>query len=116
MNQFLTRRQLGGVVAGAVASTAIASAKVHEPLTAPKPPVPRGLGTQAALLFEVLLGQFPEVRVEAKRPEIARQIVENLYLGRVLAAESLTNADGPGPLWAAYRADAELSDEPPETP
>ncbi|QDT15769.1 hypothetical protein [Alienimonas californiensis] len=104
----LTRRQLGETVAASVVAAAAGDAVQAEPprppLTAPKPPVPRGIGVQAALLYEVLLSQFPESRVEAKRPEIARQIATNLYYGQILAETNLTNADGPGPLWAAYRA------------
>ncbi|MFH5806295.1 hypothetical protein [Alienimonas sp. DA493] len=103
----LTRRQLGETVAAGVAAAAAGDAPkpgADPPLTAPKPPAPRGLGVQAALLYEVLLSRFPETRVEAKRPEIARQIATNLYYGQILAEANLTNADGPGPLWTAYRA------------
>ncbi|NNJ25819.1 hypothetical protein [Alienimonas chondri] len=103
MADSLSRRDFAALVAaGATASTLPGTAR--EPLTAPKPPVPRGLGTQAALLYEVLLSQFPESRVEAKRDEIARDIATNLYYGRVLASAGLTHFDGPGPLWTAYRA------------
>ena len=122
MSDPLTRRRFGEAVAATVAVGPIAAGaapadnnaadpaadaggRPREPLLAPRPPAPRGVGTQAALLYEVLLGQFPETRVEAKRAAIARQIAANLVYGRVLAAENLTNADGPGPLWAAFRAD-----------
>lgn len=102
----LTRRQLGGTLAAAAAAAVPGAASPEEPrdpLLAPKPPAPRGLGTEAALRFEALLCEFPETRVAAKRAEIGRQIATNLIRGRQLAAADLSPFDGPGPLWAAFR-------------
>ena len=110
MAEPLSRRRFTGTLAASVAVGAAGASPLpadppREPLTAPEPPAPRGLGVQAALRFEALLGEFPETRVAARRPEITRQIAANLLRGRVLAAANLTHADGPGPLWAAYRDD-----------
>ncbi|MEM9700944.1 MAG: hypothetical protein AAF907_00710 [Planctomycetota bacterium] len=107
----LSRRGFGGAVAvGALAAATPDDPEEQTderpPLLAPKPPVPRGLGTQAGLLYEVLISQFPESRVAAKRNEIARQIARNLYYGQVLATAGLSHFDGPGPLWTAYREEA----------
>ena len=100
----LSRRDFAAALA---AGSLIGAGEERTPLRAPKPPTPDGSGTRADLLFETLLGEFPETRVAAQRDAIVRQIATNLYHGRQLAEANLTNADGPGPLWAAYRADEE---------
>ena len=106
----LTRRTFAASLAGAAAGdrprrrkAKTRRATCREPLSAPKPPESGGLREAADLLFEVLLARFPETRVAAKRAEITRQLRAGAYYGRVLANAGLTNADGPGPLWAAHR-------------
>lgn len=104
----LSRRTFAAVLAGAAGAGALAAAEngddARDPLVAPVPPERTGLRERAELQFEVLLSQFPETRIAAKREEIVRQLRANAYYGAVLADAGLSNADGPGPLWAAYRA------------
>ena len=102
----LSRRTFAATLAAGAAGTALAGDDARSPLEAPRPPESKDLGEQAALLFEVLLARFPETRVAAKREEITRQLYAGAYYGAVLADAGLTNADGPGPLWAAWREDA----------
>ena len=107
MTQPVSRRRFAASLAAGAAAGSLPSAAPagdpREPLVAPKPPAPKGLEAEAKLLFEVLLSRFPESRVAAKRAEITRQLWAGAYYGRVLERAGLTNADGPGPLWAAYR-------------
>ena len=109
----VSRRSFGaGLAAGAAgvgAVTALAgegdeAGGPREPAVAPRPPVPADLFARAELLFEALLGEFPQTRLEARRTEVTRDIAVNLYYGGLLRSAGLTNADGPGPLWSAYRA------------
>ena len=100
----LSRRDFAATVA---AGSLLGAGEERTPLSAPKPPAPGGWGARAESLFEALLGEFPETRVAAQRDAIVRQIATNLYHGRQLAEANLTNADGPGRLWTAYRADQE---------
>ena len=105
----LSRRSFAATLAGAAGATALAGdaagATARDPLLAPKPPDGEGLEEQARLQFEVLLAQFPQTRVAARREEITRSLWANAYYGAVLANAGLTNADGPGPLWAAHRGE-----------
>ena len=102
----VTRRTFAVSLAGAAAgATALAGDDARDPLTAPVPPEGKDLRAQAELQFEVLLARFPETRVAAKREEITRQLWAGAYYGTVLANAGLTNADGPGPLWSAYRGE-----------
>ena len=101
----LSRRTFAATLAAGAALAGDDAGEPRPPVEAPKPPLPKDLWERAGLLFEALLGEFPETRLEARRAEVTRQIAVNLYHGRVLRSAGLSNADGPGPLWAAWRAD-----------
>ena len=104
----VSRRSFAATLAaGAAGAAAIAGddTRDRDPLTAPKPPEQADLPARAELLFDALLAQFPETRVAEKRAEITRGLYANLYYGAVLANAGLANADGPGPLWRAFRGE-----------
>ena len=72
------------------------------PLEAPRPPRALSAGEQAEHLFAVLRGRHPDARLTGEAADaVKRQLARGVSLGRVLAAVPLTNADEPGPIWAA---------------
>lgn len=112
--EFARRGLLGGVaLLGFQEARAAPPASALDPANRPsEPPLP----TAEALLLTLLVQHYPSphYRDEGVLQGIYGDIAGDLSRGRALSGFPLTNADGPGPGFQAWRADlAELLQHAP---